>query len=133
VAFLEDLARETYDSATFAKPGTATYTVPLTEAEPLIWAYVWCSADADRLAANFENIQLKFMLDDKEVFADSLSTFETETGGKICRVTYTSLSDWPAGEHNLVTTATFTAKINDGSADYEPGEYILDYMVYVKP
>jgi hypothetical protein len=73
------------------------------------------------------------VLDDKEVSADSLSTFETETGGQVCRVIYTSLSDWPVGEHHLVTTATFKAKINDGTVDYEPGDYVLDYMVYVKP
>jgi C-terminal processing protease CtpA/Prc len=133
VAFLEDLARESYEPVTFSKPGTATYTVPLTEPEPLIWAYVWCAADAERLATNFKNIQLKFMLDNKEVPADSFGTFDTETGGKVCRLVYTSLSDWPVGEHHLTTTATFTAKINDGSADYEPGDYILDYTVYVKP
>jgi len=133
-AFLEDLARESYDPAvTFGQPGTATYSIPLTEPEPLIWSYAWCAADANTLAANFENIELKFVLDDKEVPVDSFSAFETETGGKVCRLTYTSLSDWPVGEHHLTTTATFKAKVNDGSADYEPGDYILDYTVYVKP
>jgi len=132
-AFLEDLARENYEAATFSKPGTANYTIPLTEPEPLIWSYVWCSANADTLAKNFENIQLKFMLDDKEVPADSFKTFELETGGQVCRLVYTSLSDWAAGEHHLTTTAAFTATINDGTADYEPGDYILDYKVYVKP
>ena len=133
VAFLEDLAREKYDPSAFAKPGTVTYTVPLPKPEPVIWSYVWCGADAKTLAANFENIHLKFMLDDKEVPANSFGTFETQTGGKVCRLVYTSLSDWPAGEHHLVTTATFTAKINDGTADFEAGDYVLDYMVYVKP
>jgi C-terminal processing protease CtpA/Prc len=133
VAFLEDLAREKYDPSAFAKPGTVNYTVPLTEPEPLIWSYVWCAANAETLAANFANIHLKFVLDDKVVPANSFGTFETQTGGKICRLIYTSLSDWPAGEHHLVTTATFAARINDGSADYEPGDYILDYKVYVKP
>jgi len=134
MAFLEDLARENYDPAVaFAQPGTVTYSVPLAAPEPVIWAYVWCAADAKTLAANFENIQLKFMLDEKDVPADSFSTFETETGGKVCRLIYTSLSGWTAGEHRLTTTATFKAKINDGTADYEPGDYVLDYMVYVKP
>ncbi len=132
-AFLEDLARESYDAATFGTPGIAAYTVPLVEPEPLIWAYVWCAKDADTLTGNLEGIDLKFVLDDKEVSVDSLNNFETETGGQVCRVTYTSLSDWPVGEHHLTTTATFKVKINDGTADYEPGDYVLDYMVYVKP
>ncbi len=131
--FLEDLARESYEPAIFSKPGTATYTVPLTEPEPLVWGYVWCSADAEMLASNFENIELKFVLDDKEVSADSFGTFELETGGQVCRLVYTSLSDWTPGEHHLTTTATFTTKISDGTADYEPGDYVLDYKVYVKP
>jgi hypothetical protein len=46
---------------------------------------------------------------------------------------YTALSKWPAGEHKLSTSATFTAPINDGTADYEAGDYILDYNVFVKP
>jgi len=131
--FLEDLARESYEPAIFSKPGIATYTVPLSEPEPLVWGYVWCSADAEMLASNFENIELKFVLDDKEVSADSFGTFELETGGQVCRLVYTSLSDWTPGEHHLTTTATFTTKISDGTADYEPGDYVLDYKVYVKP
>jgi hypothetical protein len=48
-------------------------------------------------------------------------------------VVYAELTDWPAGEHHLSTIATFTAKINDGSADYAAGDYELDYEVFVKP
>ncbi len=132
-AFLEDLARESYEATTFAQPGTATYTVPLTKSETVIWAYVWCAKDADTLAKNFENIQLKFTLDEKEVPADMFATYELETGGQTCRLVYTSLSDWTPGEHHVVTTATFKSKINDGTTDYEPGDYVLDYKVYVKP
>ena len=134
VAFLEDFAQEKYDSKTaFAKPGTVTYTVPLAKSAPVIWSYAWCAADAKTLAANFENIQFKFVMDDKEVPTDSFGTFESETGGKVCRLIYTSLSDWSAGEHHLVTTATFKSKINDGSADFVPGDYILGYKVILKP
>jgi len=134
VAFLEDLAREKYDpTVAFAKPGTVTYTVPLAKSEPVIWSYAWCAADAKMLAANFENIKLKFVLDDKEVSADAFGTFETTSGGKVCRLIYTSLSDWTVGQHHLITTATFKAKINDGNANFEPGDYILDYMVYLQP
>lgn len=132
-AFLEDLARESYEASTFAQPGTATYTLPLTESEPVIWAYVWCAENVDTLAKNFENIQLKFMLDEKEVPAEDFAAYELETGGQTCRLIYTSLSDWTPGEHHIVTTAIFASKINDGTADYEPGDYILDYKVYVKP
>ena len=127
------LARESYEADTFSRPGTAVYTVPIAEPDPLVWGYVWCSANAETLASNMEKIQLKFMLNDKEVSSDSLAAYELETGGQVCRLVYTTLSDWTPGEHHLTTTATFTAGINDGSADYEPGDYVLDYTVYVKP
>jgi hypothetical protein len=133
VAFLEDLAPENYDPAVaFAKPGIVTYTIPLEKSAPVIWSYVWCSENTDTLATNFENIQLKFLLDDKEISPDSFGIYETETGEKVCRLIYTSISDWPVGEHHLVTTATFTDKINDGTAEFQPGDYILDYTVYLK-
>ena len=134
VAFLEDLARESYDPAvTFAQPGTATYSISLPDPQPLIWGYSWCAADASTLSANFENIQLNFLLDGKDVPADLFNTFEIETGGKVCRLVYTSLSEWTAGEHHLSTTATFASTINDGTADFASGDYILEYTVYLKP
>ncbi len=133
VPFLEDLARETYDATTFSKPGTAVYSVTLGDTESVIWGYVWCAVDAETIAKNFENIQLKFTLDGKDVSQDSFNSLEIETGGQLCRLLYTSLSDWPVGEHHLSTTATFDAVINDGAIDYEPGDYVLDYTVYAKP
>jgi len=132
-AFLEDLARETYDAATLAKPGEVVYTVSLAQPEPVIWGYVWCAADTATVAKNFENIQLKFTLDETRIPTESFDTLEVESGGQVCRLIYTSLSEWPAGEHHLITTAAVTAKINDGSADYEPGDYTLNYTVLVKP
>ena len=132
-AFLEDIARETYEADAFSQPGEVTYTVPLPDSNPVIWGYVWCASDAATVAANFENIQLTFMLDDEQVANDSFSTLEVETGGQVCRLIFTALKDWPVGEHHLSTTATFTQKINDGTADYEPGDYILSYTVFMKP
>lgn len=132
-AFLEDLARESYEASAFSQPGVVTYTVPLSESEPVIWAYVWCAKDAATLAGNFKSIQLKFTLNGKEVPAKDFAAYELESGGQTCRLVYTSLSGWTPGEHRLVTTAAFSSKINDGAADYEPGNYILDYKVYVKP
>lgn len=132
-SFLEQRANESYDGSVFSQPGVVAYTVTLTEEEPLIWAYVWCAANADILERNFGNIQISFMLDGAEVPADSFGEHETQSGGNTCRLVYTSLEDWPAGEHHLGTTATFTSAINDGTSDYPAGDYVLDYTVYVSP
>jgi hypothetical protein len=132
-AFLEQRAKESYDPQTLGKPGVVTYSLILSNPETLIWVYTWCAADADTLARNFESILLKFRMDGESVSAGSFNTEEIETAGRTCRLIYASLTDWPPGEHHLSTTAAFTTTINDGSADFEPGDYVLDYMVYVNP
>ena len=130
-SFLEDKALEKPDASAYAQPGTISFTVPLNTSEDLIWAYAWCAKDADTLKQNFDHIQLKFVLDGQDV-SNQMNTFDTQNNGQQCRLVYTALSDWPAGEHHLTTTATFTAQINDGTSDYAAGDYILDYKVVVK-
>lgn len=132
-SFLEDLARESYSSADFAAPGILTYTIPLAKTDTLVWLYAWCATSTDILNQNFENIDLKFVLDGESVPLDKFRNEDLENGGQQCRLYYTALSKWPAGEHHLSTTATFKASINDGTADYAPGDYVLEYAVYIKP
>lgn len=129
--FLEDKAKEKYQQSDFAQPGTLTYTVSLQPSDQVIWAYSWCTTTTDILNSNFKNIQLKFMLDGKDV-TGQMQTFDTPSNGQQCRAYYTALSNWPAGQHHIVTTATFTSKINDGTSDYPAGNYILDYTVNVQ-
>ncbi len=54
-ALLEDRAREKYTAADLAKPGTITYTIPLSASEPLVWLYSWCAKDAATLAQKFKD------------------------------------------------------------------------------
>jgi len=132
-SFLEDLAREQYESADYAQPGTLTFTVALTKPDTLIWLYAWCATTTEILNQNFENIELKFVLDGAEIPLDDLRKEDLENSGQQCRLYYTALSKWPAGEHHLSATATFTAPINDGTSDYAAGDYVLEYAVFVKP
>lgn len=131
-AFLEDKARERPAADVFAKPGTVSYTIPLSSSESLIWAYIWCASDADTLAKNFESISLKFMLNQEDI-TSQMNSIDLPANAQQCRVVFTMLRDWPGGEHHLTTTATFSQQINDGSADYPAGDYILDYAVFIKP
>jgi hypothetical protein len=129
---LEAKAREQYAASDFSKPGTLTYTVQLNQpGETVMWLYAWCTTTQEILEQNFENIELTFTLDGEEVPLSDLATRDLENNGQQCRLYYTALSDWPAGEHHLSTSATFTDSINDGTTDYEAGEYVLEYSVYV--
>jgi hypothetical protein len=131
--FLEDAAREQYDPSQFDAPGTTTYTVALNQSETLIWSYAWCANDKQTAEQNLSQIKLKFTLDGRNVPSDQLSTYDVQSNGRECRLLYAALEDWPGGEHHLETLVTFQSVINDGIKEYAPGEYVLEYTVYVKP
>ncbi|MGZ9166678.1 MAG: hypothetical protein ACXW4U_16015, partial [Anaerolineales bacterium] len=127
---LEQKAREQYEVSAFTQPGTLIYTVNLKESEDLLWLYAWCADTQETIDQNFEDIQLKFVLDGEDVPLLDMATQDLPNSGQQCRIYYTALSDWPVGEHHLSTTATLTNSINDGTTDYEAGDYVLDYTVY---
>lgn len=129
---LQDLARERYTEESY-EPTTLTFTIALSESKTLIWPYGWCAKSQEILEQNFEAIELKFVLNGEEVPEEQFAVLEGPSDDLFCRYIYTALSDWPAGEHHLSITATFTETINDGIADYAPGDYVYDFTVYVKP
>ena len=131
--YLEDKASEQYQPSDFAKPGTLTYTVSLTPTDQVIWGYGWCATTQDILNTNLKSIKLKFTLDGKDVPVSAMQVDNTPSNGQQCQTTFTALGNWPTGSHHIVTTVTFTGKINDGTADYASGDYVLDYTVNVQP
>jgi hypothetical protein len=131
-ATMEEKALERHSAVELATPGTVKSTVPLQASEPLLWIYSWCASDSATLDQNFQNIKLKFILDGKDV-TSQMGTGSGQSGSQSCRAVFALLTDWPAGEHHLSITATFTSKINDGTSDYAAGNYIQEYTVYVKP
>ncbi len=130
--FLWDLARE-QDSEEHFEPIALTYTVALSQSKTTLWAYAWCAKDKATLEQNFSQIDLKFNLNGNDVPLEDLAVFDTPSNGLECRLIYTALSDWTPGEHHATITATFKSKINDGVGEYAPGDYVYDYVVYVKP
>jgi len=130
--FLQDIARESYTEE-ILEPHTLTYTVPVSQSAKNIWAYYWCAASADTLTANWDAMTFKFVMNGEEVAADKLATYDWESSGYSCRMLYVPLINWPAGEHHLSITTTFTETINDGASDYAAGDYISEFTVYVKP
>jgi C-terminal processing protease CtpA/Prc len=127
---LEDVSRDAPDASAFTQPGTVTYAVQLNNSEALIWMYAWCAADAATLQQNFDNMSITFVLAGADVSSQVVTT-DVESDGQPCRLVYTALDQWPAGEHHLTTTATFLAEINDGISVYPAGDYIVDYTVFV--
>ncbi|MCI0554677.1 MAG: hypothetical protein L0287_27330 [Anaerolineae bacterium] len=131
--YLQSLAKEQYTEADFAKPGTLTFTVNITDDKPTYFNYGWCTTTEEILKQNFEHIQIKLYFNDKELGSDVVHpiTF-TRPDGLLCLDFGVMMSDWPNGKYNLEAVATFNEKINDGLADYEAGDYIFIYDVTVE-
>ena len=131
---LEEKARELYSDAELSRMDEPlTYTVTLAEEEDILWAWGWCAASEELLDENMSQIQLNFMLGDESISVENFVSFDYPYEAQFCRAYFTVLSEWPAGEHHLTTTAVFKQPINDGTMDFPAGSQIYEYTVYVSP
>ncbi|HSJ87118.1 MAG TPA: hypothetical protein VK909_07900 [Anaerolineales bacterium] len=130
--YLGALAKEQYSEEDFAKPGTLKYTVTITNNQPIYFNYGWCAKDETILKQNFEHIQVKLYINGEELGKDVVQQLSyTSQDNMACLDHGVLTSDWPEGTYDLKAVATFDEKINDGIADYEPGDYIFEYKVTV--
>lgn len=131
--YLQALAKEEYTDEDYAKPGTLTYTVNITDDLPIYFNYGWCAKDEDTLKQNFEHIDVKLYINGEELGDDVVQNLSYTSQDQLVCLDYGVLtSDWPEGRYTLKAVATFDEKINDGMADYEPGDYVFEYDVTVK-
>lgn len=127
---LEDIAREDYPEEMLLEPTTLVYTIPLAQSRDVLWVTGWC-ADPDRFDQNWDNIGLEMSLNGENVRLSEFQVIDFPSNELQCRFYYSLLTDWPAGEHRLVTDMIFTAEINDGSMVYSPGTRTFEYRVFV--
>lgn len=132
------LAEEQYSEDDYAKPGTLTYTVTISDDRPTYFSYGWCAVDEETLRQNFEHIVVTLYLNDSEIPSDSIHNLSftsnnlQATAPLQCVDFGVLLSEWPEGEYTLKAVATFDEEINDGLADYAAGDYIFIYNVTVE-
>jgi hypothetical protein len=129
---LESLAQERYTAQDFAKPGTLTLTVNITDDKPTYFSYGWCAVDDATLKQNFEHIKVGLYFNDKKLGNDVVHSLSFTSNNQPCADFGVLMSEWPNGDYKLKTVATFDDKINDGMADYAAGDYVLEYNVTVK-
>jgi len=131
--YLHALAEEKYTEADFAKPGTLTFTVKITNDKPTYFDYGWCTTTKEILKQNFEHITVSLYFNEQELGTDVVHPVSyTRTDGLVCLDFGVLMSDWPAGNYKLESAVTFDEKINDGLDDYEAGDYIHQYNVTVE-
>jgi len=131
--YLQQLAEEQYSDEDYAKPGTLTYTVNITDDQPTYFHYGWCTTTEEILQQNFEHIRLSMLFDGKQLGEDVVHGItSTRQDGWVCLEFGVLMSDWAPGEYELEAIATFDEQINDGGADFEAGDYRFVYNVTVK-
>jgi hypothetical protein len=131
--YLQALAKEQYTEEDYAKPGTLTYTVTITDDTPTYFNYGWCTTTEEILQQNFEHIRVRLYFNGDELGEDVVHpvTF-TRQDGFVCLDFGVLMSDWPPGKYELEAVATFDEKINDGADDFEAGDYRFVYNVTVE-
>jgi hypothetical protein len=130
---LQGLASEQYGEEDYAKPGTLTFNVTISEDLPTYFSYGWCAVDEDTLRQNFEHIEVKLYINEEEFPSDAVHNLSfTSSNGLLCLDFGALMSNWPEGEYKLEAVAIFDETINDGLGDYSAGDYIFVYNVVVK-
>ena len=130
--YLSQLAEEQYTEEDYAKPGTLTYTVRITDDKPTYLNYGWCTTTEEILQQNFEHIRVGLYFNGEPLGRDVVHPISfTRPDNFVCLEFGVLMSDWEPGEYQLQAVATFDEKINDGAADFDAGEYSFEYNVTV--
>ena len=131
--YLQAVPAEQYSEEDLAKPGALNFTANINDEVPVYINYGWCAVDEDTLKQNFEHIDVKIYINGEELGSDVVHNLSYTSQDNLACLDFGILTyDWPEGEYDVKTVATFEEKINDGIADYDPGDYIFEYKVTVK-
>ncbi|HJS18780.1 MAG TPA: hypothetical protein VJ785_08525 [Anaerolineales bacterium] len=129
---IQSLAEEQYTDEDYAKPGTLTYTVNVTDDLPVYFSYGWCAVDEATLAQNIEHMSVKLSVNGEELEGDVIHNLSfTAPNDMLCADYGALITEWPAGQYQLEAVATFDETINDGVADFDAGDYVFKYEVEV--
>jgi hypothetical protein len=120
--------------------GTQQYTVNMAGSEIIDLGYDWCTKTGAILTDNIQHIAVSVTINGYEIPSQDFQTIDwsVQPGqdaqfpeGLVCHSWVVLASQWPAGDYQVVETATFDSRINDGYDDYGAGAYKYEYQVHV--
>ena len=130
VPWLTELAEEDYDVTSQAGE-TYTYTITLDRSRDVLWMYGWCVTTKELLGQNWDNITLAFTMDGEDVPLDRFAMLEIDIEDQECRLHFALVTDWPPGEHVLITEVTFETELDDGTDIFPAGTHFYEHIVTV--
>ncbi|MFN2121830.1 MAG: hypothetical protein ACK2T0_15720 [Anaerolineales bacterium] len=120
--------------------GTQSYTVSMAGSEIIDLGYDWCTKTGAILSDNMKHITVSVSINGYEIPAQDFQAIDWSApagsdpqfpDGLVCHSWVTLATHWPAGDYQVVETATFDSEINDGYDNYGAGSYSYEYMVHV--
>jgi hypothetical protein len=109
------------------------YSVSVSAAEQLRWAFEWCALSDAQLQGILEPLTLDLRINDVSVPLNDITTGNKTAGQWRCRYWSTLVSDWPRGEVvTLDILYTLSQAINDGRDSFPAGEYSHRILVNVR-
>jgi hypothetical protein len=83
----------------------------------------WCAIDKKTLTDNLSHIEYVIIVDGKEIDQGSKVILDyTSKSGWFCHEADLVINKWSLGDHVVIRKLVFKEKINDGEADFTPGE-----------
>jgi hypothetical protein len=130
---LAAFAQEQYTQEELSKPGTFKYTVKIKNDKPTYFSYGWCATTEEILKQNYQHIKVELFFDGKRLGDDVVHTYTYNSpDGMFCGDYGVLFLKIPAGTYRVEAVATFDEQINDGTSDYDAGEYFYEYHVTVE-
>jgi len=113
------------------QPGEYQWQVTFPADKPALLSIGWCSIDEQTLDANWPNMQYELIIDGYRVDLAQLAQTEQVREDRVCYLYSGVLTGWSLGRHSYVWIHHIYSRLNDGWDTYEPGEYVMDFVVDV--
>lgn len=114
-------------------PSSRSWSISVSPDEPALVFLGWCTTTAEILDQNYQHITYKLSVDGQPVDVKSLYLLNSQDADQVCRTYVGLIRHWTGTQHTIVTTTTFSQKINDGWDDYPAGDYTDTYNITVSP
>lgn len=113
------------------RPGEYEWQIQYAANQPALLRLGWCAADEERLDDNWSKMRYELVVDEHPVDVSTLALREQAVAGQVCRFYAGMLRGWAPGSHSIVWRHSIDERINDGWESYEPGAYVMRFIVDV--
>jgi len=111
-------------------PGKTQQQITIPANEPAQINFGWCAIDQATLDENWSHIRYSLLIDNSYVEL-APKQWDIKNGNEMCRGYSEQLSGWANGRHSFTWFYNLDQALNNGKDVYEPGEYVVEFMVDV--